>query len=173
MPVPLPCEASAPVRPGWSPGARRRAGDVRALLTREGTPDIVLIFLGGNDAARTRAAYRWQLEWVVRQARSAGARRIVWFGPATSDPGASPRAARTSVRHERNAEWQREILPELGVEWIDSRPMTRRGHGRDGVHFTRSGYRLWADGIVGAQRSLAVAASPSWPGSASRSASRT
>ena len=52
------------------------------------------------------------------------------------------------ARHEANAELQRELLGDLGVRWIDSRPLTQRDHRRDGVHFTRTGYSTWTAGIL-------------------------
>jgi hypothetical protein len=84
----------------------------------------------------------------VEQARAAGARHIVWLGPASSAVHQNARAAQVGAFHEQNAEWQHELLPELGVTWVDSRPMTHHFHGRDGIHFTRTGYRTWAGGVL-------------------------
>lgn len=135
-------------RPGWSTQSYRRTGDLRVLLERRGRPEIVVVSLGGNDWPGSEERYRSQLRWVVEEARAAGAERILWLGPATSAVERSPQAAEVGARHERNAEWQRQLLPQLGVVWIDSRPMTRRFHAPDGIHFTRSGYRTWARGVL-------------------------
>ena len=43
---------------------------------------------------------------------------------------------------------QAELLPALGVTWVDSRPLTLEHHGRDGIHFTRSGSSAWAQGAL-------------------------
>lgn len=135
-------------RPGWSTARYRRCGDLGRLLVAHGRPEIVVVSLGGNDIVSSRRRYRRELVWVVEQARAAGAAQVVWLGPATSDGDASSRAAATGARHERNAELQRQILPDLGVKWVDSRPLTRANHRRDGVHFTRAGYSSWATAIL-------------------------
>lgn len=134
-------------RPGWSTARYQRAADLREVLLANGRPEIVVVSLGGNDFVRSREAYREQLAWIVAEARSAGAREVIWVGPATSDATVSERAARTGARHEHNAELQRELLPGLGVRWVDSRPMTESRHGADGVHFTREGYVGWAGAV--------------------------
>ncbi|MGE0787722.1 MAG: SGNH/GDSL hydrolase family protein [Sandaracinaceae bacterium] len=131
-------------RVGWSTRRYRREGDLGALLEANGRPEIVVVSLGGNDVVADEARYAEDLTWVVEQARGAGAQTILWLGPATSDADRSERAERTGERHEANAELQAELLPPMGVRWIDSRPLTESHHRRDGVHFTRTGYRLWA-----------------------------
>ncbi|HJL18993.1 MAG TPA: SGNH/GDSL hydrolase family protein [Sandaracinaceae bacterium LLY-WYZ-13_1] len=135
-------------RPGWSTLRYQRRGDLREVLEAAGRPEVVVVSLGGNDIPASAEAYEAQLRWVVTQARAAGARHIVWLGPATSDASRGERARVVGARHERNADWQRALLPRLGVTWVDSRPMTRRHHGRDGVHFTRAGYRAWSAGVL-------------------------
>ena len=135
-------------RPGWSSLRYQRAGDLAELLEANGSPEVVVVSLGGNDIPASRERYRAHLEWVVSQARAAGAQKIVWLGPATSDTDASERAAVVGARHEQNAEWQAELLPTLGVRWIDSRPCTNAHHGRDGIHFTRTGYDCWTHGVL-------------------------
>lgn len=135
-------------RRGWSTRRYREAGDLRALLEQRGRPEIVIVSLGGNDRVSSREQYAEDLAWIVSEARAAGARQIVWLGPAFSDASKGPRAAWTGARHEENAELQRALLADLGVRWIDSRPLTQRHHRRDGVHFTRTGYSTWTDGVL-------------------------
>ncbi|MCB9592550.1 MAG: SGNH/GDSL hydrolase family protein [Sandaracinaceae bacterium] len=137
-------------RRGWSASRYIRENDMTERLTENGAPDIVVISLGGNDRCGNRVIYRKQLEWVVAEAREAGAQRIVWLGPAASDMERSETSQMVGTWHERSAEWQSEILPELGVEWIDSRPMTQDGHGIDGIHFTVRAYRVWCQGALAA-----------------------
>ncbi len=141
-------------RRGWSTARYVRQGDLRERLTENGTPDIVVISLGGNDRPRSQERYRRQLAWIVEQVREAGARRVIWLGPAASDLARSDRAQMVGTWHEHNADWQSEILPQLGVEWIDSRPLTQRGHGRDGIHFTARAYARWMDGALREARIL-------------------
>ena len=130
-------------RRGWSTARYVRQADLVERLTENGTPDIVVISLGGNDRCQNEARYREQLEWIVDRVREAGVQRIIWLGPAASDMERSERARWVGEWHERNADLQSEILPELGVEWIDSRPLTQRGHGVDGIHFTVRAYTRW------------------------------
>jgi len=129
---------------GWSTARFVREAQLSEEIRAFGQPDVVIVALGGNDRPQSIEAYRQALSWVVGQARSTGAERIVWLGPTQTDARRSERARRTGIRHERNADWQREILPALGVSWIDSAPVTRRHHARDGVHYTARGYRGWA-----------------------------
>jgi lysophospholipase L1-like esterase len=133
-------------RIGWSSARYEREGELTELLIDRGKPEIVIVSLGGNDLAGSRDRYRAQLAAIVESVRAAGAEQIVWIGPAASDADV---AAITAARHERNAELQRELLPSLGVAWIDSRPHTHEHHIHDGVHFTRDGYEVWACGVCG------------------------
>ncbi len=144
-------------RRGWSASRYVREDDMAERLTENGRPDVVVISLGGNDRCRNRVIYEKQLRWVVDQAREAGATRIVWLGPAASDVERSEQAQMVGEWHEHNAEWQSEILPGLGVEWIDSRPMTQDGHAVDGIHFTVRAYRAWCEGALAQARLLDVA----------------
>ncbi|MEZ4338465.1 MAG: SGNH/GDSL hydrolase family protein [Sandaracinaceae bacterium] len=143
-------------RRGWSARRYVRADDMAERLSEHGRPDVVVVSLGGNDRCSNRIIYEKQLRWVVDQAHEAGATRIVWLGPATSDVEVSERAQSVGEWHEHNADWQSEILPELGVEWIDSRPMTLEGHGRDGIHFTIGAYRAWCQGALAQARLIDV-----------------
>ncbi|HEY5657770.1 MAG TPA: SGNH/GDSL hydrolase family protein [Myxococcota bacterium] len=136
-------------RRGWSTGRYNRARDVARLVLKHGRPDVVVLSLGGNGRPRSRSGYEKILIRMVRAVRSTGVEHIVWNGPPTSLAAVSKRSADAARRHEQNAEWQRELLPAMGVCWVDSRPMTKTGHARDGVHFTlRTGYPAWADQLA-------------------------
>lgn len=135
-------------RPGWSSLRYQRAGDLQQVLEDAGRPEVVVVSLGGNDIPAGPESYAAQLEWVVSQARAAGAQRIVWLGPATSDSEVSRRAEVVGARHQANAQLQSEILPALGVTWVDSRPCTCDHHGHDGIHFTRAGYHHWVHHVL-------------------------
>jgi len=147
-------------RRGWSTGRYVREADLVERLTENGAPDIVVISLGGNDRCRDDARYREQLAWIVDRVHEAGAQRIVWLGPASSDMERSERAQLVGEWHERNADRQAEILPSLGVEWIDSRPMTQEGHGVDGIHFTYRAYTAWCRGALEAAHLVDPPAAP-------------
>ena len=73
---------------------------------------------------------------------ASGARSIVWIGPPSAKNDA------IDARADRIAPWQGSFLPQMGVKWIDSRMWTFGGHAPDGVHFTRAGYRAWADAMM-------------------------
>lgn len=131
---------------GWSENSYRTRKPTLPTTLSAARPDVVLFALGGNaQPSRGESAYRSDVEWLVDAARSAGAGRILWFGPATSDASIAPD---TASRHEQVAALQSRILPALGVEWTDSRPFTTSGHRSDGVHFTSSAYADWASQIT-------------------------
>lgn len=102
-------------------------------------PDLLLVELGTND--QPNANYAETLRAAVAQVRAAGSPEIVWFGPSFS--ATSIRTRLQSVK-----DVQAETLPALGVRWFDSWPMTRQGHGPDGIHFTSAGYRGWAESMA-------------------------
>ena len=131
---------------GWSESSYRSKKPTLPTSLIAAAPDVIVIALGGNaQPSRGEAAYRADVEWLVNAAKAAGAGRIVWFGPATSDASIAPD---TASRHEQIAEMQARILPALGVEWYDSRPITLTDQRSDGVHFTTAGYTRWAQDIV-------------------------
>lgn len=111
-------------------------------------PDVVVVVLGTNDAAVSQQAYAAQLAKMVDGIEAAGVRSIVWVGP--------PSVTKPDIdaRIERIAPWQQSFLPQMGVKWIDSRPMTGGGQAADGVHFTRAGYKAWADSLADSLASL-------------------
>lgn len=131
-------------QPGWSEASfRSKKSDLPARLA-EARPEVVVIELGGN-AQKVGDAYAEDARWLVTAAKDAGAKRILWYGPATSVASINQDAA---TRHERTANTQSTLLPSLGVEWHDSRPLTLTDQRSDGVHFTSAGYDRWAADIV-------------------------
>jgi lysophospholipase L1-like esterase len=129
--------------PGWTAERYGTEGKVQFQLV-EAAPDVVLIELGGNNS-NFDADYFDHAGWLIDAARRAGAKKILWFGPASSDPSVAPS---TAERHDRTAEMQGDHIEVLGVKWFDSRPWTQTGHRSDGVHFTSEGYDAWAAQIV-------------------------
>ena len=143
-------------RPGWSELTyRQKMPDLPERL-KAANPDIVVIELGGNGYTKGDA-YAEELRWLVQAAQDAGADRVIWYGPATTAQGAS---ASVTARHEQAAEDQSRLLPDLGVEWHDSRPLTTTDHRDDGVHFTMTGYNRWADDITSAVLAPAASSVP-------------
>ena len=119
-------------------------------IVRQHRPDIVLVELGTND--QPNANYLQTLRSAVEQIRQAGAKKIIWFGPSYS-PAIEARAQAIRIRQEGS-------LPQMGVFWYDSWPMTTQGHAPDGVHFTAAGYRAWATSMAD---EIAIAPRPTRP----------
>jgi lysophospholipase L1-like esterase len=130
---------------GWSTGRYRNESEWKARIA-EAHPDMVIVILGTNDAAQGQQAYVEQLRAVVDAIRASGARSIVWIGPP------SAKNPQIDARADRIAPWQGSFLPQMGVQWIDSRLYTFGGHAPDGVHFTRAGYRAWAAALMDDRR---------------------
>jgi lysophospholipase L1-like esterase len=107
-------------------------------LVRQYRPDVAIVVLGTND--QPNANYIRTLQSAVEQIRQAGTSRIVWFGPPYA-PAVEERVAAIRMRQEGT-------LPQLGVSWYDSWPMTTQGHAPDRVHFTAAGYQAWATSMA-------------------------
>lgn len=110
-----------------------------AAIVGQYRPGVLLVELGTND--QPNAAYEATLRAAVAQVRSAGSPEIYWFGPSFSTAALEARLENVKVH-------QQATLPALGVHWFDSQPMTQHGHGPDGVHFTRTGYRSWSSSMA-------------------------
>ena len=130
--------------PGWSEETYRQKMPDLASRLAAARPEIVVVELGGN-GRKTGAAYADDVRWLVQATREAGASRVIWYGPASTAPQASTSVA---ARHQQIANEQSSLLPSLGVEWHDSRPLTLTDQRDDGVHFTSGGYSRWADDIT-------------------------
>lgn len=126
---------------GWSTARYANESAWKSAIS-EARPDMVIVILGTNDAAQGQQAYAGQLRSVVDAVQASGARSIVWVGPP------SAKNPRIDERADRIAPWQGSFLPQMGVKWVDSRLWTFGGHAPDGVHFTRAGYRAWADALM-------------------------
>lgn len=126
---------------GWSTARYASEPAWKATLAAA-RPDLVIVVLGTNDAAQGQQVYAGQLRAVVDAVNASGAPSIVWVGPPSAKNPA------IDARADRIAPWQGSFLPQMGVKWIDSRMWTFGGHAPDGVHFTRAGYRAWADALI-------------------------
>ncbi len=93
--------------------------------------DVVVLVLGGNDRGDQTVARKSLIADVRLRNPKA---KILWFGPFDS------REFSVGERHDEQAEAQRAQLPDLGVQWVDTRPFSRSGHTADKVHFTGNGY---------------------------------
>ncbi len=127
---------------GWS---EKRYLDSGKLSRLPGRPNSAVVVLGGNNRIMDPSRYQAVLQQLVQTLRGQGVGPILWAGPATSNAAIAPS---TAARHEATANMQRDMLPGLDVTWWDSRPATMDGQRGDGVHFTSSGYRRWAAGIM-------------------------
>jgi len=126
-------------RRGWSARRYVREGGIRSL-TRGA--DVVIIELGGNDAAASigPARHAQDIATLMDQAAPAS---VIWVGPGvTLRPDLE--AARAPLRAT-----QRQVVPARGGAWIDSQPMTRESDlAPDRVHFRRAGYAWWTDQLA-------------------------
>ena len=122
--------------PGFGTG--RVLGELTAHPPRPA--DLTVVALGGNDFGDQTSA-RIAL---IRFLRANHAGKILWVGPAYADD------ASVDARHLAQAQAQQIQFSKMdrAVTWADARPVTREGHGRDGVHFTPSGYDVWAAAIA-------------------------
>jgi hypothetical protein len=112
-------------------------------LVRRARADVVILAVGGNDhlAQESPSAYRELVRGLAGRLVATGA-RVYWWGPASAIP------ADVDERHVAVAAAQQVALQSTGARWLDSRPLTRTGHGSDGVHFTAPALRRWAAGIA-------------------------
>jgi len=120
-----------------------RLADLLAQLPAP--PDLVLVELGGVDAARqpTQDEYAGQLYQFVSTLRAAGAKQIIWLSPTKND-----QAAGSDLRRQEIAEWQLATLSGLDVSVIPMRPLTDDLETTDGVHMGRAEYLIWTDRIL-------------------------
>jgi len=115
-----------------------RTAHARAVA--DGSPDALVVVLGGNNAISDRAAYAELVSWFMGSI-AVRPREIWWIGPAAS------LAADRHTQRLRTRELQRELVPrDRRAKWIDGWAMTSSGvqHAPDGLHFTRAGYQAWA-----------------------------
>jgi len=160
-------------RSGWD-GMTPVQWSIRGRDNPYGRPTFLVVVLGVNDSrlgmengrspsghrlgplATREAAYKEALRKFVAQAKADGIEKIVWLGPSKieDDPDAEERAERglRARKHGawlnpgavRIAQWQKEALEPLGVEWHDSQPMTADLPTRDGIHFRERESGIWA-----------------------------
>jgi lysophospholipase L1-like esterase len=131
-------------------------------LVDELAPDVVLVALGANLRGADSGAVRRQVEKlaaVVADVEAVTGRRMpwIWIGP--------PNTRKTAEAPETDAafyEALRAAVADQGAAFIDSRPLTPRYSGPDGLHFgSEQGTAiatLWAAAVFQQVRDLAVGA---------------
>lgn len=124
--------------------------NVDIARTYAGT-DVMIVQLGGNNRTLDYVSYQDLLTWVVNQVRATGARYVIWIGPFAADAARDPD---TAMRHEASADIQRDVLPRLGVYWIDGRPLFDPSETTDGVHWRAAVYRAYAQELASALPSI-------------------
>jgi lysophospholipase L1-like esterase len=124
------------------------------LLSSEPTPDLVIVELGGGDAARrvTQGKYNAQLRQFVEILRAAGIGEIVWLSPTKDEI-----AGGNDQRRQELADWQASKLPEFDVQVIEQRTHTDPITTTDGIHYSREGYILWAESLLDSDLAWLVA----------------
>lgn len=137
----------AEARRGWSTGAYLRSGDIPDLVRGA---DVVIVELGGNDAAAQVGPERHARD-VRRVLEQVAPRKVIWVGPGVTLREDLERY-RGPIRHA-----QKRVVEAANGSWIDSQPLTRAGDLRtDRIHFTMGGYRHWANALVPKLRNAGV-----------------
>lgn len=126
-------------RRGWSTRRYLRSGDIPAL-TRGA--DVVIVELGGNDAAAHIGpeGHASDVQQVIQEVAPA---KVIWVGPGVT--------LREDLERYRGPirRAQRRVVEGAGGAWIDSQSLTRPGDLRsDQVHFSASGYDHWTQELV-------------------------
>lgn len=122
--------------------------------TQELGPELVIVELGGGDAARrvTQGKYNSQLRRFVEILRAAGIEEIIWLSPTKDET-----AGGSDQRRQDVADWQALKLPELGVQVIGQRQHTDSIPTSDGIHYRPEGYTAWADSLLASDLQWLVA----------------
>lgn len=140
--------------PGSSVWWWLQEGRLTDLLSSEETPDLVIVELGGGDAARrpSQEKHNSQLRRFVEILRAAGVPEIVWLSPTKDEL-----AGGNDQRRQELADWQALKLPELDVQVIEQRTHTDAITTTDGIHYSREGYILWAESLLDSDLAWLVA----------------
>jgi lysophospholipase L1-like esterase len=142
-------------RRGWSTRAYLRSGDLPRL---RGDADVVVVELGGNDAAAQIGpdAHGDDVRRVLDVLAPA---RVIWIGP-----GVTTRQDLESYRGPIRGAQRREVTAR-GGSWVDSQPLTTTSSlAPDGVHFTRAGYDAWAVALLPRLEVARAGAAEGFPG---------
>lgn len=120
---------------GWT--LKKHLEDGLSEIIHNFKPDVLVLSLGGNNQ-NLSGSYQKNIDEVLRIAKKNKVKRIYWVSPAWS--------IRNDVqqRHEWTSNYLKTHLPNR-VRFIDIRPLTMTGHRDDGVHFTGSKYKEWAE----------------------------
>lgn len=122
--------------PGW--GVRKFANTDELDDLPEAEADVAIVALGGNNHKLDDLEYGTDIADFLALLEDAGIGRTVWLGPFESDENVRPDV---QDRHQWTADFQGEVLPGMGVLWVDMRPASIGGPWRnDGVHFSSSVY---------------------------------
>jgi hypothetical protein len=103
-----------------------------------------IVISGTNDWPGER--YPAVLKAFGSKLRSHGARVFWWGPPAVANPGHAERVQTVRML-------QKQILPGLGIIYVDSVPFSAEGHQKDLIHYTPPGYAAWTKGAFGAMTS--------------------
>ena len=128
-------------KPGWT--ARKFLSDDISNRLAEVQPEAAIFSLGGNNY-EGEDTFRGRVAQIVGAARAAGAKKVIWIGPPTSDAEVRPDIAEN---HERTSGHLVPLGAELSLILVDPRPYTMTGQRDDGVHFTRAAYSHWVESM--------------------------
>ena len=126
---------------GWSLKKHIDQGSLESI--KKAKPDTIVVSLGGNNQDTNASSYKATVDQLTSLADSIGA-DLFWVGPTTSDMGKAPN---TEQRHAWTDSFLREYIPKHG-KYISMRAFTSTGQGQDGVHYSSSFYKKWADFVA-------------------------
>jgi hypothetical protein len=126
-----------------------RGWSTKKFLAEAEIPDAknYIVVLGTNDWPGER--YPQVLLAFAQKLKSRGARVFWWGPPAVANPGHTERVQAVRML-------QKQILPKLGIIYVDSVPFSGEGHGRDLIHYTPPGYAAWTKGAFHAMSKSSV-----------------
>jgi hypothetical protein len=127
---------------GWSVKQHIKKGTLPELKASK--PDVILVSLGGNNQDMKESSYIDTVNQLLNVAKDVGA-QVIWVGPTTSNTST---AESTEKRHKRTHEILSSYLPTQSVYYIDNRSFTNGGWGKDGVHYSSSFYKKWAERVA-------------------------
>lgn len=118
---------------------REIAANLDRLFDR-GTPDVVVVFAGGNETVGASQSAAWRD--LVLALKSNGVGQVFWVSPP-----ASPDSVRDRGRAAVSAA-QRPVVEDAGATWISGRDTAQDLAREDAVHLTRESYRVWASRLA-------------------------
>jgi len=126
------------------------AGRVQTNL-KNFKPNLVIVALGGNDSygygqSSKKEIYETRVRKWVNVIQGAGS-QVIWLGPSHASKIESSGIPYDRYRQQIR-EHQQGVLGSLSIPWHNMKDLTEDLEKSDGVHFTTSSYRQWAQRLL-------------------------